>query len=51
MDAGYFLEGDAIDALVGFCGEYAAAGLGISLAVYMLGYVVWFIIDVMRGGI
>ena len=44
-----FLEGDALDALVTSCGSYVAVGVGVALVLYMLGYVVWFVIDIVRG--
>lgn len=51
LDTQLFLQGDELDTLVGYVGAYAGAGIGIALAFFMLGYVVWFIIDVLRGGI
>lgn len=51
MDSLLFLGGDELQALVSYVGAYAGAGVGVSLAFYMLGHVVWFIIDVVRGGI
>lgn len=49
MDETLFLSGDTLTALVSNCGAYVGVGLGLALALYMLGYVVYFIIDLVRG--
>lgn len=51
MDTSLFLAGDELTELVGNVGAYAAAGIGFAVAVYIVGYVVWFVIDMMRGGV
>lgn len=49
MDVSIFLDGEAIESLVTYCGAYASAGIGLSLVFYMLGYGVWLVIELMRG--
>lgn len=51
MDSMLFLEGDALSEVVTCCGQYAAAGLGFALVCWLLGYVVWWVIDLCRGGV
>lgn len=43
-----FLPSDVLSSLVHFVGEYVAAGVGIAFIGWVLGYVIYFIIDVLR---
>lgn len=49
METLLFAPDAALTQLVAYCGSYVGVGLGLSLAVWMIGYVVWFIIDFARG--
>lgn len=51
LESTLFLADETLTALVGNCGAYVGVGVGLALAFYMLGYVVYFIIDFVRGGI
>ena len=44
-----FLTGDALTTLVTDCGQYAAAGVGLSVVFWAVGYVVWFLVDFAKG--
>lgn len=46
-----FLAPDAMDVFVDYVGQYSAFGVGLGAVSFGLGYVVWFVIDVMRGGV
>ena len=49
MDTTIFLDGDALTAVVDNIGAYVGVGVGVSLMFFMLGYVVYAIVDWMRG--
>lgn len=51
MDSALFLSGESLSALVGYVGQYAGAGVGIGVISWLLGYVIWFVIDLLRGGV
>lgn len=37
--------------LVGYLGQAFALGLGVGICLFFLGYAVWFVMDLVRGGI
>lgn len=51
MDSLLFPTGAALSELVSLCGSYVGVGVGVGLSFYMIGYVVWFVIDLLRGGV
>ena len=51
MDDAFFLVDSDFSALLSFVGEYVAFGVGLGICFWMLGYIVWFVIDAMKGGI
>lgn len=46
-----FLEGETLTELVGYVGQYVAAGVGVGLIFFMMGYVIYVVLDWMRGGL
>ena len=48
MDA-LFLDASSLQAVIEWVGQYAAFGIGFGAVCWLLGYVVWFVIDVVRG--
>lgn len=45
-----FLSAGDFQTVTGWVGDYLVFGFTLSCVVWVVGYVVWFIIDVMRGG-
>lgn len=48
MDNALFPSSDVLDSLVGFCGQYVAVGVGLAFVGWVLGYVIYFIVDALR---
>lgn len=46
-----FCDSANFTALVAYLGQAFAVGLGTALVMFMVGYGVWFVIDLIRGGI
>lgn len=46
-----FVDGANFGALVAYLGQAFAMGLGIAIVMFVLGYGVWFVVDLIRGGI
>jgi len=51
LDSTLFAPEAALSEIVGFCGSYVAVGVGLGLAFWVLGYVVYFLIDTLKGGV
>ena len=51
MNDSLFMLGAELDALVGFVGQYVAFGIGFAAVCWLMGYVVWFVIDLFKGGV
>lgn len=48
MTDAIFPPADVLNTLVGFVGAFVAAGVGIAFIGWALGYVIYFIIDILR---
>lgn len=46
-----FVDSANFSALVSYLGQAFAMGLGIAVAMFVMGYGVWFVVDLLRGGI
>lgn len=51
MDAQLLMDSSALSELVSYAGQYAGFGVGLAVCFWLMGYVVWFVIDLLRGGI
>lgn len=49
MSDALFLSSDELSALVGFIGEFVGFGVALGCIFWMLGYVVWFVVDALKG--
>lgn len=43
-----FPSAEVLDTIVGFIGQYSFWGVGIAFVGWLLGYVLWFVIDALR---
>lgn len=48
MDDALFVANDVMTVLVDFIGQYTAAGVGIAFIGWVLGYVIYFVIDALK---
>lgn len=46
----FFLASDALGVMVQYVGDFVGVGLGTAFMFWVLGYALWFVADVMRGG-
>lgn len=50
MSDDLFLSASELSALVGYIGEFVGFGVALGAIFWVLGYVMWWVIDSMRGG-
>lgn len=51
MDDAYFLVESDLAALISYVAEYGAYGVGLGVVFWIAGYIVWFVIDALKGGV
>lgn len=50
MDDAFFLVESDLSALISYVAEYAAFGVGLGVVFWLSGYIVWFVVDALKGG-